>query len=272
MKKIVKTLLLFSFCLFMSSCVININTGYHYDNAEDYSAGNATISGEVRSINVDWISGSITLLPTDASEVSIYENNWESIPERKRVHYFFDSSCGELIIKFCAPIKDISIADFEKDLIIYVPNSYTSLFIEGNTVSADFISSVSCVKTAYINSVSGNLNITSSGNIDRIDYDSVSGDVTINCNALNSFESDTTSGDVFIITNDGNEINCDSVSGDVELNIPSSLGFYVDYNALGKRFSTNVPVRIDDTECYYGDCKLKVEFDSVSGDITINVR
>lgn len=45
MKKNVKTLLLFSFCLFMSSCVININTGYHYDNAEDYSvSGDITIN------------------------------------------------------------------------------------------------------------------------------------------------------------------------------------------------------------------------------------
>lgn len=272
MKKIAKTLLLSGLCLFMSSCVININTDYHYDNYDNYSFGNATISGEVHSIDVDWISGTVTLVPTDATEVSIYENNWESIPDRKKVHYWYDTSCGELNIKFCAPMKHLEFDDCNKDLIIYIPNSYTTLFVESDTVSADFISSVSCLKNANLDSVSGDVSISNAGNIDRIEYNSVSGDISINCNTLYSFDSDTTSGDVYIVTNDGNDINCDSVSGDLELTIPSSLGFYVDYEALGKHFNTNVPVRIDGDECFYGDCKLKIEFDSVSGDLTVNVR
>lgn len=275
MKKLVKALLLSGLCLYASSCVIATPSKwneYHYDNSGNYSFGNAKIDGEITSVDVDWLKGKVNFVTTEDTNVSFTESCSESLSRNEKVHYWYDVRNKELKIKFFASRSHIDFDEISKELTIYIPTTYTSLSINAKTISADINSSVPAANNYNMDTVSGYLRITDADNIDNIEFDSVSGNVNVNCNTINSFDSDTTSGDMNITTNDASRINVNSVSGDLIINIPETLGFYVEYDTIGKNFSTNAEVKIDGKKCYYKDEKLKIDFDSVSGDIKVNVR
>lgn len=272
MKKIAKTLLLSGLCLFMSSCVIvDVGGSYHYDNEANYSVGDATISGEVNTVSTDWISGNVTFMITENAEVSFTESYEGTISEKEKVHYWYDEQHKQLNLKFCAPGKHYDFGRLTKNLIIYIPSAYSSLLVEYNSVSANIVSTVPFVKTFEINTVSGNSDITAN-DIERVESNTVSGKLNINCNSIAKLVTTSTSGDVCVTTNDATEMKIDTVSGNADIYIPSALGFFVEYTAIGKHFTTNANVRIDDNKYYYGDEKLKIYFVAISGNITVNVQ
>lgn len=272
MKNFSKMLCLSLFALSLESCLLNINGSYTYNNSEDYSVGNAEIYDTVRNVDIDWISGSVKFEVTDENYLYFIEENSLSYTKSKRVHYFYDEDSRTLKIKFCKSSNQVLFNDLKKNITIYVPQNYNSLVLKANTVSADIISFVPCISNAEIDTVSGNAKVKGAEEIQDLEFNSVSGDLSCTADTIISLNSDTTSGDVSVTIKNSNKMTFDSVSGDVYVACPKKLGFVVDFDSVSDNFKTNVYVSTKDSKYYYGNKGLKIEMSSVSGDLEVYVE
>lgn len=119
------------------------------------------------------------------------------------------------------------------------------------TVSGDIKMSNTSANEIQVNSVSGKININ--GNAEYIMLDSVSGDLDFSTNST-----DTCS------------ISVNTVSGSANIFLPENCGFKVNNSSVSGGVKSSFNGRnIDD--CYvYGDGYTEIDFDSVSGSISLN--
>ena len=115
--------------------------------------------------------------------------------------------------------------------------------LDTSTVSGDLTATETIATILDINSTSGRTNAT--GEFDRIDASSVSGDKTIRSSAVPS------------------QVRISTTSGDTNLYIPNQGEITVNHSAVSGRFSSEVSVRIQNSAAY--------NFSSVSGDTNIYV-
>lgn len=273
MKKFSTAALVCGLCLFFSSCVNpNFPTNFLYDNADDYSVGNATITGNVSLVDVAWINGTVKFETTDADKVSFVEKCSKSLSNLNTVHYYYDSKLNTLSIKYCGSTKRIKSNNLQKDLTVYIPSSYSYLTIKADVVSSDVISAVPFANKYDVNTTSGKVDIQNARNIVRAGFNTVSGNISLNCDSVTTFTSDTVSGNVKITTNDASNVISNSTSGSLTLNIPSTLGFCAEIDSLAGKFNSNASVTSIKGKYSYLDEKMNVEFNSLSGNLNINVN
>ena len=59
-----------------------------YDHAEHYSSGDAEFTDKIESIEVDWVSGSVSVVSHPGNTVVLSEKAEGSIPEDLHVHWW----------------------------------------------------------------------------------------------------------------------------------------------------------------------------------------
>ena len=64
-RSVTKILLILCFIVLVAAVWISLKdvfafTGYHYENADKYTAGDSEINGTVRSLDIHWINGKVT--------------------------------------------------------------------------------------------------------------------------------------------------------------------------------------------------------------------
>lgn len=256
MKKILNILMIGAFALFCESCVVvtdDFLSNYHYDNEDYYSIGDAVITGDVKNIDIDWVAGNITVNPTENAELSISEQMNVSISDSKRMHYWYDERTNTLFIKYCESGTSINLKNIEKDLVVYIPVSMNLIDVTIETVSAD------------INW--NNISATYYG------ITTVSGDNNVSGSYFTYFELTSVSGDLVLNLNDSQTIDFDTVSGDFDLYIPSVLGFHLEKDSVsGDVDFVNIPVSGSKGDYYYGDGRVSINCNSVSGDVMVTSK
>ena len=267
MKKLLTTVIAAAIYFALSSCVMVNTAGYHYDNYDQYKTGGAEIKDEVQNIEVDWISGEVLLIETENTAVSFEEKSSHALRSQDKMRYWYESSSKTLHIKFCEPIVH-SIETKEKDLFIYVPQNYAFNEVLFNVVSANIKMNNINAAVFDIDSVSGDVQITTNST-ESIFLNSVSGNVTVNAANVSSLEFDTVSGDLEVSINTGKEIEMESVSGDLDLYLAKELGFNI-YAETNGSVDYNMEVGGRGDVYTYGSQELQVNYESISGDISIN--
>ena len=64
--------------------------GYDYANAEAYTAGGASVSGVIRHLDVDWVSGRVAVAFHASGDTLIEETCDRDIPEDLRLRWWLD--------------------------------------------------------------------------------------------------------------------------------------------------------------------------------------
>lgn len=266
-----------------------------YSHADKYKAGDGRIDAEqVRSIEVNWIDGGVTVQPYDGDKVRISETSDKRLKEEELLRFYNDE--GTLKIQYKkAGRRFFSFGgrSLNKRLVVEVPKSL-----------ADNLDKLS------VDTVSGNTKINGI-NAEEITLDSTSGDFElIQCRAAdcsadstsgtfeaddfeveNELEANTTSGSLRMkgsvaklefdtVSGDLNvesevcpeKVVTDSVSGDVTLVIPDNQGFTYRKDTVSGSLQCDFEILQREDKGTYKDGGASFSFDTVSGDIAIKKK
>lgn len=244
--------------------------GVKYDNSERYKVGGAKLDENISDLDIEWVSGSVNVSVYEGENVEISESAVSE--DDYKLRYSVEN--GKLTIKPCKSGLHFKIKKTDylnKDLTVKIPSSFVNSLKETeiDCTSADIkITDISCDKLS-VETVSGKVkaeNIKTA----LFDGETVSGDIDLT-GEISELETDSTSGKVTVNTTANlNKFEVDSVSGDVELTIPETNGFKLEFSSVSGDFNSNVPIVQRGSNRIYGNGSAEFEFSSVSGDITIN--
>lgn len=246
---------------------------FHFAN---FGIQGGTVSSEgsvdadqIRQLQVEWISGSVTIQTGDTDTITFRETGasdekdtmvWKQSGEKLQIQYqkprvWFGLSFG----------MDGS---EEKDLVITVPTDWNARDVKITSVSAEVSASGITADTLALENVSAQCDLTDC-TVKKLEVQTVSGAVDVT-GTVTDIDVETVSADCTLTLAYGtSQIELESVSGDLILYLPSSQGFTVELDAVSGEISTAFPTTVNDGTHTHADGSCKIDASSVSGNISI---
>lgn len=261
MKKLVALSLLGLMTLSLTSCGTHV--GY-YANADKYLAGNQTYVEEITAIDIDWISGSVTLVEDETVTGVKVEEVTDLEKEKEWVHSYIDG--GKLMIKFFAANTWCSrLFDYTKELTVtYHPGlesvnvDLTSGSLKAQTITA---------KDVNIDMTSGNA-VVDNIVADKVDIDLTSGDIETKKITAKKFDADLTSGTITVGFTSIEDADFDLTSGKINLTIPED-GASVKVSKTSGSVKTERECSIDNNLYKFGTGSANIKVSMTSGKLII---
>ncbi len=225
-----------------------------YPNAEAYTAGNGEIAEEVKEIDIEWIDGSIQILPYDGDTIRVTENCDHAANDDTCVHWLCEN--GKLTIQYCAGKHFFGFTKFgQKDLTVEIPisiiDSLRKVSIECVSASVQLNSLV--LADLDVESVSGNITLFSVS-ADQMELDNTSGDINLSDSKVTDASFSTVSGTINA-AGEMKQIDAESISGKITLNLINQP-HEADFETVSGNVKLVCPVEIG----------CRIQMDSVSGD------
>ena len=239
----------------MSGCKLHNTNDYeslmeHYMNkygdvtlgnskdAKYYMMGGSTFAAsDVSELNIDWVSGTVTIEAYDGTEVAISETSEDTLNIRFGIPGM--KSQGENLP--------------DKNLLVRVPRTLRLDEVEMNGLGRSIqMDSVRC-STLEMNSVSRQITLNEC-EIKDIEVNSVSTNVEATFSKMPE------------------DIELNNVSGSTVLYVPEDAGFTLEYNGLVSNFFSELPVARRGKKKVIGNGACAIECNSVSGELAIKVK
>lgn len=280
-----------------------------YTNSEKYSVGDAEITDKIENIEIDWPSGSVSVVSHSKDTFQVSEKAKDSKSEDLRVHWWLEGTT--LHVKFAA--SGASLRWFNsghKELTLTVPEALSfdnvviraaSAEIEAVNLAAETLSvstasgnmDINCAaNTISLNSASGDIQLdqkdkagevsidTASGRIDanlsRVDtasLESASGKIQVTAVSVNSISAKSTSGAVSCeLEATPSECKLHAVSGEVTLNLPDDSDFTANISTTSGDFKSDFALKKDGSTYICGSGSAHIDIETTSGDVAIRKK
>lgn len=248
--------------------------GYSYEDADSYHVGNGESADSITALNIDWVAGSVKIVPADGDTVTVTED-YTGDTEECRMRWKVENGC--LTVKFRSPYWFFGVAgkDTRKNLTVSIPASMLENLdkVDVSVVSADLTVQANA-REMDIDAVSGTVNLT--GTFETLDVDTVSGDITVN-GIVRDADFDGTSARVRIhLSEQARTLDVDTVSGDVTVVLPADVsGFAAEMDSVSggmelRGFEAGEVVQKIGSSAYVmGDGGMKINMDGVSAKLLI---
>lgn len=226
-----------------------------------------TSAGDIREIEIDWVSGEIQIIPTGIDHIKVNEAaahaNTEAMLCRKDGDTLKISFCkGEL-----ASLKGIG----PKDLTIQVPKGWACRKLEIDAASPKIRVQGLTADEVDLDTVGGESRFDSC-TLGKLDADTASGNLYFT-GTLENLEYDSASGSVEAeLDNVPSKITMDTASGSLSLKLPKGAGFAVALDSLSGKLDSDFPTTLDGGRYLCGDGACKIEMESMSGGVTVNQK
>ncbi len=284
-----------------SGCSMNT-----YPNADKYTVGNREINDKIKNLDIDWVSGDITISFHDSDTVKVEERCSDDLKDSKKLHTWVDGDT--LHVRFCKSGEMMLFKTPEKDLEILLPKDtkLSEMSLDGSscdcdvrdltaeTIKADVSSGdlkfIDCSADTFdMDTSSGNVTIVQKGSSDSINIDTSSGDAEVTAEKVGKVSFDTSSGDISVnvgkadrISTDASsgrteikvdempsKIKVDSSSGDVTLRVPRSADFEAEIDTSSGEFYSELSLSKNGDTYISGSGGNEISIDTSSGDISI---
>ncbi|MBQ1770940.1 MAG: DUF4097 family beta strand repeat protein [Clostridia bacterium] len=222
---------------------------------ESISTGSAVIDPSlIDEIDIDWVSGSVTISVWEGSSIRISETSDTELTEKEQLRWKIEER--ELKIRPCAAGTNIRIlsqnAFPEKALTVEIPASMA-------------------LKELGISQVSSVLN-AENVKADEIDIETVSGTALLSGITASKLDIETVSGEIrFTDLTVLKKISAETVSGDIKIELSDSVpGFTLKPESLSALITVPQGAEIVGKTYQYGDGSVRIEYSSVSGSLQIS--
>lgn len=244
---------------------------FNYLDSAQYQVGSGSVSAAgLRSLEINWVDGSVNLEVTDGNSVVFREP--DGLDEEDQLRYRVVGD--RLIIQYGKPRWGFGIhfSRPAKNLTVEIPRTLASQLVElkVDTVSAPVRASGLTAKACEVDGVSGDVTFIDCS-FDEVEMDTVSGALQLSGQA-DSIEFDGVSGGMNLdLLQTPRKISTDTISGSVHLTLPRDAAFSVELDSVsGKLENEFSSIKSGDTY-YCGQGGGTFQFDSVSGDVTIQM-
>lgn len=173
MKKTIAIVLMIVLCVLLCGCSIN---QYTYENARRYTAGEGTVNGRVKKIEIGWVDGSITIDHHNEDSIRLSESSTKHLSEKNQLHWWLDGNT--LRVHYAA--SGINLDQIkDKHLTVLLPKGTVPDRLTINSVSAHVKAENIAADVLECNSVSGDAQLSLNHMPKKININSVSGNVRI---------------------------------------------------------------------------------------------
>ena len=279
--------------------------GIEYANADQYTAGDTTVTGAVENLFIDWTSGRVNIEYHDGSEIFISETASKTLSEDDRLRWWLDGTT--LRIRYAKSGFRISF-NLEKTLTVSLPEGTVLKSADIGTTSGDIvipnlvadevrlnstsgsIKAVTATKKLTASSTSGDVNVRQDSDIDTVDLNSTSGSIgvtvtgsaeTVRMQSTSgnlypeiasavSLETSSTSGSVTGSVASFTDLKVGSTSGSVTLKLPAEPGFTLKAGTTSGSFSSDLALSKSGDTYTCGDGSARCSIHTTSGDIRID--
>lgn len=260
-----------------------------YEHDDRYMAGNGSVSAaEITNIEIEWIEGAVTVIPTDTDVITFSETSRYELEERYKLHYYVNN--GKLSIQYCASRLPLNIRRlYGKALTVTIPRELYLEAIQVQAVSAKVEVDAVSAESIDIEAVSGALSLTNltartikveaiSGHMtlegltaDSLQVSGVSGGTRIERSKLANVSCELVSGSIYIEPGaDVRDVNAETVSGSIRLVLPEHSGFTARFSEVSGNFRCDFPVEMKGKHmAVYNGGGAEFQFTSISGAIHI---
>ncbi len=224
---------------------------------------------QVRSLDIQWAAGDITILPADVESITVSE----TAVSREDYALVYQIREGELSIEFCRDKTFLRIGigtsdSLTKDLLIQVPRDWECRSLEIDAAAANVEVADLTIREVDFDGASGECFFTDCV-LGSLDLDTASGDVEFR-GSLEELDCDAASASFTgIFTNVPRRLDLDSMSGSLDLTLPAECGFSVEMEGLSMKFSSDFATTSQNGRHVYGDGSCRITVDGLSGDVYI---
>lgn len=241
--------------------------GFTYEDADKYSVGEATIKDTVTDLEINWVAGSIKVIPSDTDEIRVtetYSGDDDDLRLRWRVKN------GKLTVQFRKATVFGTSNSVSKDLTVAIPAAMLESMgdVEITTVSGG-VQFTGNADEFTLDAVEGDLTIT--GDIGELEVDAVDGKLTFT-GSVRTADMDCVDTDVSMYLDGAAELSFDQVDGDVHLYLSEDIkGFSAELDAISGEISVEGfdVSSVSNKSTRWGDGSLRIEMDGVGAELEI---
>ena len=211
-------------------------------------SGSSVDAADIKRIEIEWASGSISIRPGDTDRIIFTE----SAPEDSKYPMIYDLSDSTLKLSYAKSSIGFGFGNFSmpsKDLVITVPRDWHCEDLEIDGASLNIAIEDLSIGEISLDGASCDLKFT--GIIDSIDIDGASNDVTLAC------------------ANRVSRIELDGASCELDLWLTEDCGFRLQMDGLSCDFDCNLNYSESGGYYRYGDEHCRIQIDGVSCDVSI---
>ena len=276
--------------LLIAGVVLSAKTviGYAgFAGGDGYTAGNATISQNIKNLDIDWTSGMINIDYHKENTVIIEETSKKEIRPDRQMRWKIDGDTLQIRYEksgfhmfglFSSASKNLTVTLPEETVLDTARISATSGTVFIPSLSTDRLSlditSGDIDATVQARSIStemtsGKMTLSSKGTAEEIHAGATSGDISILAENAGLLDITATSGQVTVQTDSFDELNIDVTSGDVMAMLPSEPGFTGKFDVTSGKIEFDLPMEKSGDTYICGDGSGKAKIDATSGNITV---
>lgn len=225
-------------------------------------------AGEIRDLEIDWLSGNIEIRPADVKDIQVAESPVAD-PQYAMV---CKQEGNTLKIAFCERtlFGDLK-KTHSKDLSITVPKDWDCRSLEVDAASSTLYVEDLNIREVELDTASGE-NQFQNCTVDSLDIDTASGDIRFT-GTLNRLDCDSASAGVYAdLNNVPTEIDMDTASGAMELVLPKNAGFSVKTDSMSGSFDSDFPFTVNNGKYVSGNGACRIDMSSMSGGVTIRSK
>ena len=216
------------------------SSGMTYANADKYTAGNATVTGSVNNLFIDWTEGSVKIEYHKGSGVIVSETASRALSEEEQLRWWLDGDT--LRIRYARPNFRVT-SRLNKALTVSLPEGTVLKAADIGATSADITVPDLTADEIRLDSTSGD--ITAGTSAKKLTVASTSGDIRITQYAdAVDVSLTSTSGGIGCTLGSAKSVRADSTSGAISLNLSkgadkvrlgsTSGNIYADFAFAGK--------------------------------------
>ncbi len=276
------------------AAIVMVMTGNFAVATEKINESKTFKPEEISEIEVNLVSTDLNIIPTSKGEIIVHFYGEVSTNVKRNIPEMVAYKTGDKLYVETLRSKDIIIfgINIERTTMdIYIPEISLEEF-KINVVSGDVILEDIEAVEFYLETVSGDIKIqellsekirigSTSGDIivrdytGNIDAGSTSGDISLIGGSDNEdLDVSTVSGDISIEQDAVSDMSIGSTSGDVRVRLPEDSQFYLGVSTVSGDIKNDFSIKISssggrDLEGVIGDGKERIMINTVSGDVTI---
>ena len=245
---------------------------YNKTDGGTISSEGSVNADEIRSIEVEWVGGSITVQTADTDTITFSETG----AEKEEDTMVWKQTGDGLKIQFQNPKSHFGIsfgfeASLNKDLLITVPKNWTAREFNIESVSADIKTAGLTATNFELDNVSGTCELEDC-DFGELDVNTVSGKIDLNGTVQDVSLEAVSANCTLSLSSGAKQIDMESVSGDLTVYLPAEQGFTASIHGIGVDLSTDFPTTVSKDMHIHGDGSCKIEAEGVSGNVSIRKR
>ena len=258
--------------VFMSGFGILEAAGFAYPHAGKYTVGDAEISGEVKNLDVNWVSGKVSILYYDGNTVELHEQANKKTSADQQMRWWLD---GNTLRVQYAKAGFLMNGNLQKELTVRLPESIrlenvnvsatsgaldiSALQAEDlvlDTTSGDILVSADA-RQVSASATSGKIELRIMENAEKISAGTTSGNIVLETGSAEKIKASSTSGEICAKIGRVREVRADTTSGDIYAEIRESEKMKTEST------SGSVTVKLEKME--------SLEIDTTSGNISVTL-